>query len=65
MFCVVLTLLGVLDYREMKKAKLKKEILAYLIFTVLAGVFAVIYLTNPEQESFSYLIIKLFNLKGY
>jgi len=49
----------------MKKAKLKKEIVPYLIFMVLAGALGVFYLTNPSQKSFSYLIIKLFNLKGY
>lgn len=61
----VLIILGILDYRAMKKAKLKKELLTYLILMGFAGAFAVFYLTNPNQDSFSYMIIKLFNLKGY
>ena len=64
-FFAILIVLGIVDYRAMKKAKLKKEIVPYLIFMVLAGVFAVFYLSNPHQESFTYLVIKLFNLKGY
>ncbi len=64
-FFAVLIVFGIIDYRSMKKEKLKKEILPYLILMVLAGTFAVFYLTNPHRESFTYLVIKLFKLKGY
>ena len=64
-FLLILIILGIVEIRAMKKAKLKKEIVPYLIFMVLAGALGVFYLTNPSQKSFSYLIIKLFNLKGY
>jgi len=64
-FLLILIIFGIVEIRAMKKAKLKKEIVPYLIFMVLAGALGVFYLTNPSQKSFSYLIIKLFNLKGY
>lgn len=64
-FLLIMIIFGIVEIRAMKKAKLKKEIVPYLIFMVLAGAFGVMYLTDPSQKSFSYLIIKLFNLKGY
>ncbi|PKM72173.1 MAG: hypothetical protein CVU91_10615 [Firmicutes bacterium HGW-Firmicutes-16] len=64
-FFAILIVFSIFDYRSMKKAKLKKEMVSYLILMVLAGAFAVFYLTNPHQESFTYLVIKLFKLKGY
>ena len=64
-FFAILITLGCIDYQSMKKAKLKKELVPYLILMILAGAFAVFYLTNPHQESFIYIVIKLFKLKGY
>ena len=64
-FLAALTAFGVVDYRSMKRAKLKKELVTYMIMMALAAAFAVFYLTNPHQESFVYIVIKLFGLKGY
>ena len=64
-FLLILVISGILEIRIMKKAKLKKEIVTYLIFMTLAGALGIYYLSDPYQKSFSYLIIKLLNLKGY
>ena len=64
-FLLILLISGIVEVRAMKKAKLKKEIVPYLIFMVLTGVLGVYYLSDPSQKSLSYLIIKLFNLKGF
>ncbi len=64
-FLLILIIFGIVEIRAMKKAKLKKEIVTYLIFMTLAGALGIYYLSDPYQKSFSYLIIKLFNLKGY
>ena len=63
-FLLILIIFGIVEIRAMKKAKLKKEIVPYLIFMVLAGALSIFYFTDPSRDSFSYLIIKLFNLKG-
>jgi len=64
-FLLILIISGVLEISAMKKAKLKKEIVPYLIFMFMAGALGIYYLSDPYQKSFSYLIIKLLNLKGY
>lgn len=62
-FLLVLIIFAVIETMAMRKAKLKKELVSYFILMVLVGALGVYYLSDPYQKSFSYLIIKLFNLK--
>ena len=64
-FLMILIISGIVEILAMKKAKLKKEIVPYLLFMVLAGALGIYFLSDPYQKSFSYLIIKLLSLKGY
>lgn len=64
-FILTLIMMSVVEIRSMLKIKLKKEIVPYLILIVLSAALGALYLTDPSRDSFSYMIIKLLNLKGY
>ena len=64
-FILALIIMSIAEIRSMLRAKLKKEIVPYLILIVLSAALGWAYLTDPSRDSFSYTIIKLFNLKGY
>jgi len=64
-FILTLIIMSIVEVRSMLKAKLKKEIVPYLILIVLSAALGALYLTDPSRDSLSYSIIKLLNLEGY
>lgn len=64
-FILTLIIMSIAEIRSMLKAKLKKEIVPYLILFLLSVALGFYYLTNPSRESFSSTLINLLNLKRY
>jgi len=62
-FILVLVGLGIFDILQMKTKNQKKEIVVYVIFMLLAGLFGIYYLSNPERTSFSKLLLSLMGIK--
>lgn len=64
MFFMVLILLSTLDIRAMKKANLMKEIIPYLVLTLMAGVVGFLFLVDPHGESVASRLLNLLHLEG-
>lgn len=65
-FIILLLAFAASDIHSMLDEKKKaKEIAVYLSLIALSAAFGIFYLSNPERNSFSYIVIKLLKLKGY
>jgi|GEM_PF-5535575 len=64
-FLAFLLFAGAADIISMRKARLKKEIVPYLVLTALTAAFAIAYLSAPARASLTYSIVKLLGLKGF
>lgn len=61
-FIGVLIAFSIFDIRVMSKANLKKEILPYLVLSLIACSVGLIYFTNPFRDSIANMILSLFNI---
>lgn len=61
-FLLILIAFGFFDIRAMVKGKLKKEVLPYLMFSVLAAGLGIIYFSNPFRDSISKAILDIFHI---
>ena len=55
-FIIIMAGLGVYDILQMKTKK-QKEIVVYVIFMLLVGLFGIFYYIDPERTSFSKLLL--------
>ncbi len=61
-FLSVLFAFSFFDIRAMAKAKLKKEILSYLVLSAIAGSLGFVYFTNPFRDSLANIILDIFGI---
>ncbi|HHU50177.1 MAG: hypothetical protein ACOYEH_00445 [Caldicoprobacterales bacterium] len=62
-FIIIMAGLGVYDILQMKTKKQKKEIVVYVIFMLLVGLFGIFYYIDPERTSFSKLLLSIIGRK--
>ncbi|WP_207642344.1 hypothetical protein [Pseudobacteroides cellulosolvens] len=48
----------------MKKNNQKKDMIVYISFMLLIGVFGILYLSNPDQDSLSEIFLSLVGQEG-
>lgn len=65
LFLLFLVAAGTADILSMKKAKLKKEFLPYIVLMVLTAVFGIAYMSTPQSASLTFSVIKFLGLKGF
>jgi multisubunit Na+/H+ antiporter MnhB subunit len=51
--------LGIMDMKEMKAKNLKRERAVYVILMLFAAVFGILYFSNPDQESFTEILLSI------
>jgi uncharacterized membrane protein len=61
-FLAILAAFGYFDIRAMNKGKLKKEILAYLLFSGISAGLGIIYFSYPFRDSIAKTILSIFNI---
>jgi hypothetical protein len=53
-----------IDIRDMKEKNQKKEIFVYITFMLMVGIFGIFYLSNPDRESFSEILLSFIGQEG-
>jgi hypothetical protein len=48
----------------MKSKNQKKDIFVYILFMLMVAVLGLFYLSNPERDSFSEILLSLFGQEG-
>jgi hypothetical protein len=51
--------MSILDIRDQKTKKQKKDLFVYITFMLLVGAFGIFYYSNPERDSFSKILLSL------
>ncbi|WHH57958.1 hypothetical protein [Petroclostridium sp. X23] len=60
----IIILLSILDIKDMKSKNQKKDIFVYILFMLMVAVLGLFYLSNPERDSFSEILLSLFGQEG-
>lgn len=55
----IIAIFSILDIKGMRLKKQKKDIIVYIAFMLMVGILGVFYITNPERNSFSGLLLSL------
>lgn len=55
--------LSIMDLKEMKVKKLKRERTVYVVLMLLASLFCILYFSNPDQKSLSVILLSIFGME--
>ncbi|KNY28840.1 hypothetical protein [Pseudobacteroides cellulosolvens] len=61
---IVILIISIFDIKDMKKNNQKKDMIVYISFMLLIGVFGILYLSNPDQDSLSEIFLSLVGQEG-
>ncbi len=65
MFYLILLMagLGAYDIIQMRAKKQKKQIVVYIVFMLLVGIFGIFYFSSPDRTSFAKLLLTIIGRK--
>lgn len=53
----IIVIFSIWDIKGMRLKKQKKDIIVYITFMLMVGILGIFYLTNPERNSFSEILL--------
>ncbi|HOB20210.1 MAG TPA: hypothetical protein PK830_04695 [Candidatus Atribacteria bacterium] len=65
MFYLLLVMagLGAYDIMQMRAKKQTKQMVVYIVFMLLVGIFGIFYFSDPDRTSFAKLVLTLIGRK--
>lgn len=62
-FIIIASIIYIWDLVYLIKARRIRDIIILSVFTVVTFVFGVFYLSNPQRNSFIYMLFHVFNIE--